>query len=158
METIKNLLDEIKAKNGITTDYGLAKFLEIPRPRVHEYYKGKGAPDAFVCMKIAESLGRPLAEIITAVEIAAEKNASRREAWLRYAKSLNEMAAAIMLYVMIGVTSVTLLVTSPAEAQERQGFPASDVSLYKLCAYLRGQAALAIRMLNNFFGRFYCPV
>jgi transcriptional regulator with XRE-family HTH domain len=67
----RELLLECKVKLKIDTDYALAKALDIPRPRIHDYMNGKRKPDEFACFKIAETLGREPAEIIA--EVNAEQ-------------------------------------------------------------------------------------
>ena len=114
MSNIRELLDAVKKAKGVETDYALAKVLTLPKQRISDYYKGKTAPDQFACLKIAESLNKPLAEIITAVEIDAEKDESRREAWRKYYKSIGGIAASFVLALFF---AVTLIVTpTPAEA------------------------------------------
>lgn len=126
MEKIKRLLDDVKVAKGITTDYALAKALDLPRPRIHDYYKGKTTPDVFACLKIAEALGKPLDVIVAIVEIDAEKNDKRREAWLAYSKRFGGLAAAIMLWVFGTMLGVTLFVTRPAEAAQKQEVSKSE--------------------------------
>jgi hypothetical protein len=93
MENVKKLLDAVKQRKGIESDYALAKFLELPRPRIHDYYKGKAAPDDFACLQIAQALGKPLAEVVAAVRMDAEKDEKRRSAWERYYKGIGGIAA-----------------------------------------------------------------
>lgn len=93
MENVKKLLDEVKQRVGIESDYALAKVLEIRKQRTHDYYKGVRRPDAFVCLRISEILDRPLSEVIAAVELDAEKDEKRRSAWERYYKGIGGIAA-----------------------------------------------------------------
>lgn len=58
MEKIKQLLEDVKVAKGITSDYALAKSLDLPKQRISDYYKGNTTPDVFACLKIAEALGR----------------------------------------------------------------------------------------------------
>ena len=120
MENIKQLLEDVKIAKGITSDYALAKALDLPKQRISDYYKGNTTPNAFACLKIAEALGKPLDEVITLVEIDAEKNEKRKEAWKAYSKRLGGIAAAFMLWVCGAVVGVTLFVTRPAEAAQNQ--------------------------------------
>ena len=128
MENIKRLLDEVKKAKGVGSDYALAKTLDLPKQRISDYYKGKTSPDKFACMKIAESLGKPLADVIYAVELDAEKDEARREAWKRYYKSIGGMAASAML---VGLSVVTFFVTPEVQAQERQGFESSKTDVFQ---------------------------
>ena len=126
MENTKKLLDAVKKAKGIESDYALAKALDLPKQRISDYYKGKTSPDKYACMKIAESLSKPLADVIYAVELDAEKDESRKEAWRRYYKSIGGIAASVMLTVL---AVVTFFVTPEVQAQERQGFAASETGV-----------------------------
>ena len=97
METIKSLLDAVKEKNGMTSDQALASALDVRRQRVYDYYKGIRTPDNFVCKRIADLLGKPLAEVIAIVELDAEKDEVRREAWRDYYKSIGGIAASVLM-------------------------------------------------------------
>lgn len=96
MENITKLLDQVKAKKGVESDYALAKTLDLPKQRVSDYYKGSRVPDEFACLKIAEALGKPLNTIIATVKASTEKDGKRREAWENYMKSLGGLAASIL--------------------------------------------------------------
>lgn len=104
MKTVEELLDQVKAKAGITSDYALAKLLDISSARVCDYYKGRRFPDQYTSMKISAELDKPLAEVIAAVEIQAEKDEKRREAWKSYMKRLNGIAASVAICLLIVVT------------------------------------------------------
>ena len=153
MENVKKLLDEVKKAKGITSDYALAKALNLPKMRISDYYKGKTAPDRCACKKIAASLNKPLDEVIATVEIDREKDEKRREEWRGYLKSIGGMAASFMLAVL---TVVTFFVTYPSEALANQRVTAESSTDYKLCAfgYWIRRRVLAVRhMLESAFPR-----
>ncbi len=50
-------LDRVKAVRGITSDYGLAKALDISKQAVSRYYKTGGGFDDDIALKVAEILG-----------------------------------------------------------------------------------------------------
>ena len=104
MENVKKLLDEVKQRNGIETDYALAKLLELPRPRIHDYYKGKTTPDEFACLQIANALNIPLNHVIAAVKVDTEKNEKRRSVWEKYYKQVGGIAASLFVAVLLNVT------------------------------------------------------
>lgn len=134
MENIRIFLDAIKQRNGITSDYALAKKLELPTQRISDYYKGKAAPDEFACLKIAQALDKPLNEVIAAVKMDTEKDEARREVWRKYYKRLGGVAASISLLV---VMSVILIVTpSPANASTRHMTNSGEFVLCKITSNL----------------------
>jgi hypothetical protein len=92
MENVKNLLDEAKEKTGSGTDYALAKTLDLPRARIHDYYAGNRFPDEFACLKIAEATGRTFEEVTALVKLEAEKNEKRREVWRKRLVSIGGIA------------------------------------------------------------------
>ena len=116
MGNIKKLLDEAKQKLKIESDYALAKALNLPKQRISEYYKGINAPNKHACLKIAEALNMELGEVISQVELDAEKDEKKREDWRRYYKSIGGFAASFMLIVFAIVTFIVtcLLYTSPS--------------------------------------------
>lgn len=118
MENVTKLLDEVKTRAGVETDYALAKTLELPTQRISDYYKGRRAPDEFACLQIATILGKTLDEVITAVKLDTVKNEKRRLAWRQHYKSIGGLAASFML---VAFAFVTMIVTSPSEAAQTQG-------------------------------------
>ena len=84
----KTLLDGIKAKHEIKSDYALAKKLSLPSGHICDYYQGKRTPNEFACLQIARALGKDYAEISAIVRIEAERDESRREEWIKFFRSL----------------------------------------------------------------------
>jgi transcriptional regulator with XRE-family HTH domain len=116
MENIIKLLDDVKAKLGVTSDYALAKSLGLPKQRICNYYKGERAPDEFACLKIAEALGKPLDTVIATVKAASEKDDTRREAWENYMKRLGGIAASFLITLFVTVTTGVTLTPGNASA------------------------------------------
>jgi hypothetical protein len=153
MENVRKLLDEVKRVEEITSDYALAKKLEIPSPRICDYYKGRSAPDEFACLQIAKSLGKTLDEVITKVKLDTEKNEKRRSVWEKHYKQIGGVAASFMI---LAFSFVTLIVTYPAESLAAQGADFTKCSQYKLCEVSVRIIALVRDMLQNAFPRVYC--
>ena len=155
METIKKLLDDVKKATNVDTDYALAKALDLPRARIHDYYKGNRTPDQFACLKIAVALKKPLEEIVATVEIAAEKNEKRREEWKRYYKSIGGYAASFMLVVF---AFVTFIVTTPnVSAKESMTYDTSiprNTNYAFIRAKIKAAISIVLNMLSSAFQRF----
>jgi predicted transcriptional regulator len=68
----KELLLECKVRLKVSSDYAVAKALEIDRATVSHYMKGTRKADEYACFKIAECLGRDPAQVIA--EVNAEND------------------------------------------------------------------------------------
>lgn len=77
----KELLLECRAKNGWTTDYQLAKGLEIPTQRIYDYMSGKRQPDTYAIVRIAECLKLDPLELIAEYGQETAKRAQEVEFW-----------------------------------------------------------------------------
>lgn len=84
------LLEEVREKLGGVTDYRLAKTLDIPRPRVHEYVRGMNHADAYAATKIAIELGRDPLEIIAEIESEAATTEAKRTFWRSFHSGLTQ--------------------------------------------------------------------
>lgn len=149
MKTVKNLLDEIKAKTGLASDYALAKTLDLPTQRISDYYKGTRTPDEFACLKIAEALGTHLETIIATVKATSEKDEKRREVWENYMKRLGGIAAG---FASVFLSLVISIVTSGnAEASPIKGFASLAISnvLYYVKSKLKLQVKAILRRVSQ---------
>lgn len=157
MENVKKLLDAAKEKLGAETDGALARMLEIPRARVHNYYHGERFPTNDVCMRLADCLGIDVAKVIAAVQIDISKTETDKERWKAYFKSLGGIAAGFMLYAMGALLGVTLFMTRPAEALERQGFDGQQLYNLQIMRVFQSLKRVVQNMLSTLVPRFYCP-
>ncbi len=73
----KELLLECKVRLKVSTDYALAKALNIPDQRISDYMKGTRTPDNYAAFRIAEALGRDPALVIA--ELSAEEGGKHVE-------------------------------------------------------------------------------
>lgn len=97
---IAELLDAVKEKTGAKSDGELARNLGISKQAMSSYYSGVRAPDEFVCLRIAEALGKPLDSVIATVKAASEKDETRRAVWENYMKRLGGLAASFVVVFM----------------------------------------------------------
>jgi len=74
---INALLDEVKLKLDVKTDYRLSKMLDITEQELSDYRKGKRVPDAYACFKFSEVLGK--APSVMIAQIQAENARSERK-------------------------------------------------------------------------------
>lgn len=156
MKNVKQLLDRAKEATGASNENQLSQKLGIPSQRISDYYKGSRAPDPHACLKIAEALGLELGEVISKVEIDAEKDDKRRLAWIEYAKRIGKIAASFMIVAYIPLIAVTLIVTGEAKAQGLQEVTSDEshtIQIMRLLANLRNRALSVLHKLCSDFPR-----
>lgn len=93
------LLDAVKAREGITSNYALAKFLEINEARIGEYYRDIAKPDDYAITRIALALGLEPMHVLAEIRAESEKNEKKREFWRNFlmrAASVGGLAAGLM--------------------------------------------------------------
>lgn len=95
MKTIK-YLDRVKKKLDISSNYGLAKAMELERQMVNAYYRGERVPDAYACTKIAILLGEDPALVIAEIQAENEKNAKKKGFWRDFALRVGKLAVVIV--------------------------------------------------------------
>lgn len=94
---IIELLEQSKTKLNITSDYALAKALEVPRQRIADYQNGKRHPDPYALVKIALLLDLDPLALIAEAEAQTEKNPQRKGFWENFARRVGSAAAVLVL-------------------------------------------------------------
>lgn len=84
MPKAADLIEAVKAKEGITTNYRLAQITGIPENRLSDYAKGKRMPDAYAATRLALALDREPIEVIAELEAESETNEKKREFWRNF--------------------------------------------------------------------------
>lgn len=110
----RELLLECKIAAKISTDYALAKRLEIPTQRIADYMSGKRKPDVYASVKIALCLKRDPAEIIALIESETEKNEKRQEFWRNFLARVQKVGR---LYTLAALCMLSLLAGHPADRE-----------------------------------------
>ena len=100
MKTTAEYLDDAKTKLNVSSDYALAKALDISRQAISNYRHNQRVFDNFTCMKIAQATEISMATIIADMEMQRETDEKRREAWENYMKRLGGIAASVMAGVV----------------------------------------------------------
>lgn len=140
---MSKVLDEAKEKLGVESDYGLAKKLGIPNPRISEYRSGKATPDAYACARLADALGVDPLALLAQVEAATEKNEARRNYW----RAVSERVGAGIVAGMLIVFSVL------PNNSEAQGLDKEQKSMVSNFQNLVRWFAKVKRLLNGLFGQ-----
>jgi len=81
MTRYAELLDELKKRRHLPSDYAAAKVLGLDTARIHFYRTGERQPDAYACTRIAIELGLDPLTLIAEVEKETERNPVRRDFW-----------------------------------------------------------------------------
>lgn len=81
MNTIE-LLDAVKVRRGITSDYALAKALGVTQQAVSSYRAGRSRIDDEVALTVAEILNIHPLQVIAAANAERAKTDEQKERWL----------------------------------------------------------------------------
>lgn len=82
---IPKYIEQLKQQYGITNDYALAKKLKISQPEANWFRRGKKVPNASVCIRIANLLGKNPIELL----IVAQKDRATPDAKNHWAVALS---------------------------------------------------------------------
>ena len=94
---IIELLEQSKTKLGVSSDYALAKGLEMPTQRIADYRKGTRHPDPYALVKIALLLDLDPLTLIAEAEAQTEKNPVRKGFWQNFVRRVGSLAAVAVL-------------------------------------------------------------
>src|SRR5712691_2387244 len=98
MKTTVQFLDAVRARHGLTSDYQLAKFLEVTHTTISNYRVGRSMMGEEMCLKIAVALGLgDPGEVLVAIAHEREKRPEVKRAWERVAKRLAASTAAVLV-------------------------------------------------------------
>lgn len=90
--TIRERLKDCKIKEGIQSDYGLAKRLGINPARICDYMAGRRTPDAYTAIKMAEILKVHPLLLLAEFEAETAKDETRRNFWINFAQRIKSGA------------------------------------------------------------------
>lgn len=102
MRTIGELLDAVKARHEIGSDYKLAMFLGIGLGNVRNYRKGRSLPDPTMCARVAEALGEDPLYLIAEIESQRAANDDAADLWRRMAERLKGAALLVLVVLVAG--------------------------------------------------------
>ena len=122
MRTIDEVLDAVKARHGLTSDYKLAMFLGLGDANIRNYRHGRSLPDEVHCQKLAEALGEPPFVLVAEIQAQRARSTDARRLWEMMATQLRHAVAAVL--VALGAVMLALA-PSPQGAQAAQTDSAS---------------------------------
>ena len=109
----KELLLECKITAKVTSDYALAKVLDIPRQDIAYYMAGTRKPDAYASVRIALCLRKDPAEVIATIEAENEKNPKKQAFWVDFLQRVKTAAR----FGTLALLSMQLLLSEPVESK-----------------------------------------
>lgn len=118
---ISKVLDEARQHLDVTTDYALAKKLEIPNNYLADYRRGKRTPDAYACARLADALGVDPLALLAQVEAATEKNEARRNYWRAVSERVGAGVIACFFVIITLIPNDLRASALGEKAQNNQG-------------------------------------
>lgn len=115
------ILDAIKAENGIGSNGELARFLGTDVRRIGEYYAGKRTPIDEDYPRIAEKAHMTAGQLWEAVQIEKKKDSEAARVWENYMKRLGGIAAYVLITLCVTVTMLVTLTPGNASAATVSG-------------------------------------
>lgn len=97
---IIELLDKSKIKLGVSSDYALAKALEMHQGDITGLRKGSRHPTPYALVKIAMLLDLDPLALIAEAEEQSEKNPTRKAFWGNFARRATSRIAVLALCCM----------------------------------------------------------
>jgi len=101
-------LDAAKTRLSLTSDYALAKALDIPNKIIPAMRSGKRAVPVHVALKLAITLELDPAEVIVDLESQREKNVTRLElyrSFLTHASKVGRILVCMLFALSVGLMS-----------------------------------------------------
>ncbi len=101
--TTTELLDQVKARHGLTSDYQLAKFMRWTPQQVSDYRNRRRSLGEDVALQVAAALDVDAGYVLAVTAGERAQSAAVRDAWQRVAERIGgALAAALLLWVAGG--------------------------------------------------------
>lgn len=104
MHTTIALIDALKRRHGLKSDYELAKHLSLTRAAVSHYRSGRNSFDDLIALRVADELGLSRAAVLAAMAGERSRHDDVRRTWRDAVKRLGGVAAAALLAMGGGPT------------------------------------------------------
>lgn len=138
MKTISELLDQIKEKHDLKSDYKLALYMGIGGGNIANYRHGRSLPDENACEKIAAALGMDPDVLIAEMNATRAKSPEIRATWARIAQRLQ--AGMVHAAVLMALAIVSIAGYAPnAEATALNTSKATSSSMYIMFSFDSGE-------------------
>lgn len=111
MKTVDELLDGVKSRRSIPSDYKLAAYLGVVPGAVKHWRHGRSLPDARVAARIAAELEMDPDVLVAELEAQRAQTAETRELWHRIATRLQ--GGTVHGVVLAGLVALGFVTTPP---------------------------------------------
>ena len=102
MDTLE-YLDAIKKKQGLTSDYQLARILELMPSNITAYRKKRRVMDDYIAARVADMLGIDSIEVIAVANSERENDPEKRSFWDKKAKTAREKREPLEVVASLGI-------------------------------------------------------
>lgn len=119
MRTTNELLNAVKAKHQISSDYRLAQVLQCQKSAISGYRAGRSRLDEAMCLKVAELLQEPAGAILAEVAAERAKRPDIKKAWQKAAAALATAATVLIFMGFLPVAGIDSVTISQAKAADQ---------------------------------------
>lgn len=156
MYTTREVLAAVRARNGIPSNYALARFLDVPEKTVQRWHTGRNLPDDATAARLAELGGLDAGAVVASIHAERALDPAARSLWQGIAERLHRaglaVAAAILAALFTGGPDARAYASTRASASLLDVRPAVDGSIHWRA--LRRLRSLVVRLLTPSFSRF----
>ena len=85
MLTTNDLLDRVKSRHGIPSDYQLAHFLKVTPASISKHRTKPHGMDDQLALRVAEAAGMAVEYVLVCAAVERAKRTQEKAAWLRLA-------------------------------------------------------------------------
>ncbi len=96
-------LDALKQKQGLTSDYQLAKLLNLETSNMTMYRKHRRVMDDYIAARVADLLQIDKLELIAQANAEREKDVEKRTYWEAEAKTAREKREPLEVVASLGI-------------------------------------------------------
>lgn len=112
----QDLLDAVKSRYSLRSDYALAKFLCIDQTTVSGYRRRGIVMDDEIALLVADKLGMDAGEVLAWMHAERAKSPAAKKALEKLARLAHKSAAALVLWGFVAAGWVTAVSPAPSTA------------------------------------------
>lgn len=106
MQTVDQLLDAVKTRHKIGSDYKLAQFLGMTDSAIRNYRHKRSLPDEVACVKIAQALDLDGDVLAAQIQAQRARDTDTKAFWQRLAARLETGASHVGLLMIAAMVSI----------------------------------------------------